>query len=216
MEARMPELLEALDLQLALWRTSPEAPLTFNGKFYQVRDAVCTPPPTTRPHPPIWFGEAHPLTFAACARYGQGWNSVPVPIEELRRRLDALKAACRDAGRDYDDIEKSLETQILIAPSRDAIRDLLREMLALPTPKYVSPQISRPTDADFAAFIDGKTDVYPHFLADTFLVGTPEEITARLRTYLEMGFSHFMLWFMDAPRQEGMRLFKQQVAPTFQ
>src|SRR5262249_16865260 len=48
MEARMPELLEALELQLALWRTSPEAPLTYTGKYYEVRDAVCTPPPKTQ------------------------------------------------------------------------------------------------------------------------------------------------------------------------
>src|SRR5262249_42507013 len=119
-------------------------------------------------------------------------------------------------GRSYGDIEKSLETQILIAPNRAAVRVLLRELLALATPTYVSPQIPRPTDADIAAFIDGKTDDYPPFLRANFLIGTPDEVTARLRMYLEMGFSHFMLWFMDAPRQEGMRLFKQQVAPVFQ
>jgi alkanesulfonate monooxygenase SsuD/methylene tetrahydromethanopterin reductase-like flavin-dependent oxidoreductase (luciferase family) len=216
MEDRMPELLEGLELQLALWQTSPERPLTFDGRFYHVRDAVCTPPPKTQPHPPIWFGEAHPLTFAACARYGQGWNSVPVPKAELRRRLDALESACRTAGRPYEDIEKTLETQILIAPDRAAIRALLRELLALPVPEHVSPAIPKPTDPDFAAFVDGQTDVYPRNLTESFLVGTPEEIKAQLQSYIDMGFTHFMLWFMDAPNQDGMRLFMQQVAPSFQ
>jgi alkanesulfonate monooxygenase SsuD/methylene tetrahydromethanopterin reductase-like flavin-dependent oxidoreductase (luciferase family) len=214
MEDRMPELLEALDLQHALWQTTPDKPLTFDGRFYHVRDAVCTPPPKTQPHPPIWFGEAHPLTFEACARYGQGWNSVPVPKDELRRRLDALQSACQAGGRAYDDIEKSLETQILIAPDRAGIRTLLSEMLTLPVSAHVSPATARPPG--LAAFVDGETDDYPRSLTDSWLVGTPQEVTAQLQTYIDMGFTHFMLWFMDAPRQDGMRLFRQQVIPRFQ
>src|SRR5579864_1606269 len=63
MEDRVPELLEGLELQLALWQTHKAKPLTFKGNHYQVEAAVCTPAPVTQPHPPIWFGEAHPLTL---------------------------------------------------------------------------------------------------------------------------------------------------------
>src|SRR5579871_3807194 len=76
-EDRMPDFVEGLELALALWKTTVDKPLTFDGRYHHVKDAVCTPSPVTQPHPPIWFGEAHPLTFQACARYGQGWNSVP-------------------------------------------------------------------------------------------------------------------------------------------
>src|SRR6266849_3232909 len=68
-EDRMPDFVEGLELALALWQSSADKPLTFNGRYHHVKDAVCAPPPITQPHPPIWFGEAHPLTLQACARY---------------------------------------------------------------------------------------------------------------------------------------------------
>jgi len=210
MEDRMPDLLEGLELTLALWQTRPDQPLTFDGRYYYVKDAVCMPHPITSPHPPIWFGEAHPLTLAACARYGQGWNTVPVTNEELRRRLGALQAACRAADRAYDKIEKSLETQILIAPNRARLRALLQAMLAL-TP----PGAETPVDADLQAFVDGRTDAYPHCLSDSWWVGTPDEITEQIQSCIDLGVTHFLLWFMDAPQQEGMWLFVEQVIPNF-
>ncbi len=210
MEARMPMMLEGLELALALWQTTPDRPLTFEGRYYHVRDAVCTPPPLQKPHPPLWFGEAHPLTLEACVRYGQGWNSVPVMMDELRRRLAALEAACQAAGRSYMEIEKSLETQILIAPDRAVLRDILGEMLAL-TP----PGVSTPDDPAFQAFVDGNTNDIPAFLSQSWLVGAPDEVRAQIEHRIKLGITHFMLWFVDAPRQDGMRLFVEQVAPAF-
>ena len=211
MADRMANLLEGLDLTLKLWQTSEAQPLTFAGQFYQVTDAVCAPPPVTQPHPPIWFGEAHPLTLDACARLGQGLNSAPVGVDEMRRRLAALRAVCEAAGRPFDALEISYETQILIAPSREAVRQKLRAMLAL-TP----PGVDTIDDADFRAFVDGSSDVYPRALSETGLVGTPAEVAAQLQAYLALGVTHFMLWFVDAPDADGMRLFAEQVTPVFQ
>ena len=209
MEARMPDFLEGLDLILKLWQTSEANPLTFDGKYYHVKDAVCTPHPLTQPHPPIWFGEPHPLTLDAAARLGQGWNTVPVGVEALQKRLTALKAACQNVGRDFSELEISYETQILIAPTREAVREKLKAILAL-TPTGAET----PRDADFKAFVSGESDVYPRYLTDG-LVGTPDEIKTQLQTYLDMGVSHYMLWFMDAPETDGMQLFMEQVAPAF-
>lgn len=214
-DERIREFLEGLELQLALWRAAPEEPLTFNGKHYHVSGAVCTPPPFQQPHPPIWFGEAHPLTFEAVARYGQGWNSVPVPMDELRRRLDMLDAALTAAGRGQGEIECSYETQILIAPDRAGVREQLKAMLAHKPVEGGSLRIPPIADADFWSFVHGKTDAYPRYLTESWLIGTPDEVAARLREYIDLGFSHFMLWFMDAPKSDGMALFIEQVAPRF-
>ncbi len=206
MEERMAMLLEGLELARALW--SGER-VTFDGSYYRLKDAVCTPRPVTLPHPPLWFGESHPLVLEACARYGQGWNSVPVPLDELQRRLDALDAACRAIGRDSAEIEKTLETQILIAPDRPALRERLRDMLPLTPP-------GAPTfeDADFRAFVDGASDDLPASLCESWLLGTPDEVGQQIERRIAVGFTHFMLWFVDAPREDGMRLFIEQVAPA--
>jgi alkanesulfonate monooxygenase SsuD/methylene tetrahydromethanopterin reductase-like flavin-dependent oxidoreductase (luciferase family) len=210
MEQRMPDFLEGLDLTLKLWQTTAATPLTYEGHYYHVKDAVCQPSPVTQPHPPIWFGEAHPLTFDACARLGQGWNSTPVSQAELRRRVAALRAACDRVGRSFDELEISLETQILIAPTREGVRQKLRAMLALTPPGGATPP-----DADFQAFVNGESETYPKYLSESWLIGTPAEVQAQLQAYLDIGATHFMLWFMDAPAEDGMRLFAEQVAPRF-
>lgn len=207
-EARMACLLEGLELVTTLW--SSDEPLTFDGDYYQVRDAICNPKPVSQPHPPIWFGEAHPAILAACARHGQGWNSVPVGIDQLRQRVAALGDACQAVGRDVGEIEKSLEIQILIGRDHAAIRQKLRDMLAL-TPDGAAT----PDDPALLAFIAGDSDDIPSVLSDTWLVGTPDEVQQQVRQYIDLGFSHFMLWFVDAPDDDGLRLFSEQVAPAF-
>lgn len=209
-EERMADFLEGLELTLKLWETSEAKPLTYDGRFHHVRDAVCTPAPFTQPHPPIWFGEAHPITFDAVARWGQGWNSVPVGLTTMNQRLDLLRAACEKVNRAFDELEISYEAQILIAPTRAAVREKLGAMLAL-TPA----DVDTPQDADFRAFVSGDSDEYPRYLTDTGLVGTPDEIKTQLQNYIAIGVSHFMLWFMDAPDMDGMQLFMEQVAPSF-
>jgi alkanesulfonate monooxygenase SsuD/methylene tetrahydromethanopterin reductase-like flavin-dependent oxidoreductase (luciferase family) len=75
--------------------------------------------------------------------------------------------------------------------------------------------MATPQDADFLAFVSGESDEYPRYLTDSWLVGTPDEVAAQLQSYIGLGATHYMLWFMDAPDEAGMRLFMEQVAPRF-
>ncbi len=48
-----------------------------------------------------------------------------------------------------------------------------------------------------------------------FLIGTPDVIVDRLKDYTNLGVTHFMLWFMDYPNLDGVRLFAEEVMPQF-
>lgn len=204
-DARIAQFLEALELTVALWTAA--APLDHDGPHYRTAGAVCRPQPAQRPHPPIWLGEAHPTMLDATARLAQGWNTTPVSLDELGQRLDALRSACARNGRPFDDIEKTLEIQILIAPDRDALRDRLRLIVAL-TPDTAP-------DPDLAAFISGDADDLPQTIQETWLAGTPDQIAARIDAYVAAGISHFMLWFVDAPGDAGLRLFASEVMERY-
>src|SRR5262245_12242497 len=115
-EEQNARLVESIELMIALW--TADRPIDYAGFYYQVVGAVCAPAPIQQPHPPIWLGEANPATLSTCARYGQGWNTVPVAIPDLRDRLTLLRAACAQAARPFEELEKSLEIQVLIAPDR--------------------------------------------------------------------------------------------------
>ncbi len=204
-EARIEQLVEELELTLAMWTQA--GPVDYQGRFHQLRRAACTPKPVQQPHPPIWLGEPNPAMLDAVARYAQGWNSVPVTVAEMGQRLQALRLACARHGRDYDEIDKSLEMQILIAPDMEGIRDRLRHMLALNPPAEADPQMEQ--------FLAGATDTPPEALTRMTLVGTPDMIAAQIEPYVELDVTHFMWWFLDAPDEAGMRLFMDEVAPRW-
>lgn len=204
MEERVAEVVAGLEVTLALWQA--DKPVTFDNGRYQLHEATCTPRPVQQPYPPIWFGEAHPALLAACARYGQGWNTVPVGMAELQRRLDALDAACRAEGRTAAELEKSLEIQILVAPDHASLRHQLQTMIAL-APTDIAPELQ--------AFLNGSTDLLPAKFTESQIIGTPDEVTAQLQAYLDLGITHFLFWFMDAPDESALRLFAEAVAPRF-
>lgn len=205
-EARWEEVIDGLETTLALW--TADAPVSRAGKFFTLQDAVCTPKTVQQPHPPIWFGEAHPVILDACARYGQGWNTVPVGYDEVKRRIEALDAACRVHGRSAADLEKSLEVQILIAPDVAGVRTSLQGMVDL------APD-SAPLPDGLAPFLAGESDDLPASVTKTWIIGTPDQVAAQVQAYIDLGISHFMFWFMDAPDHAGMQLFAQTVAPRF-
>jgi alkanesulfonate monooxygenase SsuD/methylene tetrahydromethanopterin reductase-like flavin-dependent oxidoreductase (luciferase family) len=205
-ERRIAQMVEGLELTLRLWAANE--PLTFSGVHYYTRDAVCNPKPVQQPCPKIWMGEVHPDIVAATVKYADAWNSVPVPMSELRKRIVQLDEACVEAERDPASLERTLEIQILIAPTLDALRDKLRRLQSLaPADEQTAP--------DLAAFLSGATDELPEELRESWWCGTPEMVRDRVADCIELGFTHFMGWFVDAPDDSGLRLFAEQVAPHF-
>ncbi|MEZ4658626.1 MAG: LLM class flavin-dependent oxidoreductase [Caldilineaceae bacterium] len=89
----MARTLEGARLALLLWQARSRSAMRVG--YYQFANATATPLPVQQPHPPIWFGRNHPLILEACARYGQGWNTTPASLPELRRLLDELAQPVR-------------------------------------------------------------------------------------------------------------------------
>jgi probable F420-dependent oxidoreductase len=87
-----------------LWSQSPAS---YDGRFYRYSDIRCEPFPVQKPHPPIWIGGHSRAALRRTARYGDGWHPVggvaasPLPADEMRAHLDALKRLTEAQGRDF-------------------------------------------------------------------------------------------------------------------
>ncbi len=204
-DQRVAETVDGVRLIRDLWTTDGQVTVTHGP--YAVTDASATPGPDQRPHPPIWFGETNPGLLAACAELGQGWNTTPCSVTEFSRRAGLVRDACAAIGRDAGEIELSVEIQVLIAPEGE-VRPLLGRLLdAAPDQAAVDPAAR--------AYANGETDEIPSWLADSTLIGTPDQVRSQIRAYIDAGADHFMLWFLDAPDRAGMDLFALEVFPAF-
>ncbi len=202
---RAQEAVHGIELIRDLW--SATEPLTATRGPFSVANAVCNPGPVQQPHPPIWFGEMEPDLIAALARFGNGWNTVPVNLAELDRRLDVIRDACRVENREFSEIEISVELQVLIAEDGD-VRPQLKQMLALvPDQSQIDPQLR--------AFADGSADTPPASFSDMTVYGSPESVATQLNAYVDHGADHFLLWFLGAPDSTDMDVFARRVIPAF-
>ena len=197
---RIERMEEGLDLIRALWEQTE--PLDFAGGFFHTKGAVCRPKPSHRV--PVWLGEARNDRWAdATARYADGWNSVPASPARLAEKLEMIKAACQRAGRDFDELELSLETQVLVAPTEREARDLAKKIAELP----MGASARKPNEPGVAYANGGDPP------AD-WLVGSVEQVREQIDVYQRLGISHLMLWFLDFPSFDGMRLVDAKVRPN--
>ncbi|HEV2344519.1 MAG TPA: LLM class F420-dependent oxidoreductase [Actinocrinis sp.] len=118
---------EALKIITSLW-TEPTT--TFNGKHYQLKDAIAEPKPVQRPHPPIWIGGAGPKrTLRLAAEYADVWNAPggePALVAESSAILDRH---CADIGRDPAQIRRSV--QIRFDDDADALLRTVEEFAGI-------------------------------------------------------------------------------------
>ena len=102
---RLDRLEEAVQVLISLLS---QEHTTFDGTYYQLKDAHNEPKGPQRPHPPICiggFGEKRTLPLVA--RYAQHWNYAAGIPEDFGRRRDVLAARCADIGRDFSEITTS-------------------------------------------------------------------------------------------------------------
>jgi alkanesulfonate monooxygenase SsuD/methylene tetrahydromethanopterin reductase-like flavin-dependent oxidoreductase (luciferase family) len=207
---RVARMAEGLTLIKQLWTGEP---VSFEGRFYRTDRAICRPTPAQRPHPPIWLGEVRDDDYlAAVAAHADGWNSTPAAPAGYAEKWSKVAAACATLGRDADALTRSLEIQILVAPTRQAVRRQLQEIATLP----LSPRV--PARPEVTAYLRDAPDDAPPLppeVGATWLIGTPDEIAEQIAAYEALGVSHLMLWFVDFPSLDGLRLFADAVMPRW-
>ncbi len=92
----------------------------FASPHYQLAETILSPMPLSHPHPPILIGGmGEKKTLRLVARYADACNLFASAGEcVLRDKLDVLKRHCDEAGRPYEDIEKTALGTVHLAPGQ--------------------------------------------------------------------------------------------------
>ncbi|HUA10674.1 MAG TPA: LLM class F420-dependent oxidoreductase [Solirubrobacteraceae bacterium] len=103
---RFERLEETLQICLQMW-SDDDGP--YDGRYYQLAETICSPPPVQRPRPRIMIGgSGEKKTLRLVARYADVCNLFGADPAEVAHKLDVLAAHCADAGRDPGEIEKTI------------------------------------------------------------------------------------------------------------
>jgi probable F420-dependent oxidoreductase len=97
---RAPRADEMIVLMRRLWT---EDNVTFDGKFYSVKDVTIRPRPWQKNGLPIWIGGRSEAAMRRTGRLGDGWLVSSVSPAEVATGIDAIRAYAAAAGRQVPD-----------------------------------------------------------------------------------------------------------------
>ena len=191
---RMQTLEEQVEIVRRSWE---EGAFSFTGVHYEIDRLDARPKPVQRPHPRLVIGgHGGPRSIALAARWADEYNS-PLPTgEEILARRAALARAFEGAGRDPDDARFSIMAPVLAGADRG---ELERRAAAV-------ARFGGEDDADPAGSLAR--------LPATWIVGTPDQIVARLRELSALGVDRVLLEATLHTDLEMIELIGRDVLPA--
>lgn len=195
--ARLGMLEEGVQLFRQAWTTGTA---TLAGKHYEVDGAIVRPLPLQDGGIPLWIaGGGEKKTLRIAAQYAQYTNFDATP-DTFRHKSDVLAQHCRDVGRNFDEITRSSNYNVVIGSTEREVADKLdwiRDHYNSLVPKAAA-------------------DRYDRMFRNGPLVGTPEQLVERLRDAERLGMTYAIANFLDAAYDpSSMELFAAQVVPEF-
>jgi alkanesulfonate monooxygenase SsuD/methylene tetrahydromethanopterin reductase-like flavin-dependent oxidoreductase (luciferase family) len=193
---RIAMLDEGVQIMRQLWT---QGTATLDGKHYRVDGAIGRPLPLQHGGIPLWIaGGGERKTLRIAARYAQYTNFDATP-ETFTRKSEILAEHCREVGRDFGEITRSGNYNVVVGATEQDVRHKLDWIV-----EHYRPHV--PKDA---------LERYENLYRSGPLVGTPEQLVERLRAAERLGMTYAIANFVDAAYDPaGMQLFADEVIPA--
>jgi alkanesulfonate monooxygenase SsuD/methylene tetrahydromethanopterin reductase-like flavin-dependent oxidoreductase (luciferase family) len=200
---------EAMAVLRAAWASNGR--FSHHGKRWHFANVVVEPRPLQQPHPPLWMGAGSFESIRRAAR--EGYNllldqiaSVDLTIERVRQYRDEQAKTGQNPKAGKIGLTRGLHIVTTQAEREEAYRKRRQTLERIGTlargpdaEKFHNP--SSFADADIAG-------------QDAALIGTPDEIIARLKR-LEAGGVDTVLLVDVTGSKHALRVFAAEVMPAF-
>jgi alkanesulfonate monooxygenase SsuD/methylene tetrahydromethanopterin reductase-like flavin-dependent oxidoreductase (luciferase family) len=226
MEESRQRFDESLEIIRRAWS---EDTITFEGKFYQVRDARVLPKPIQKPHPPIWGAAVSPGSFERLARRGLRVLSAPsiTPPSLMAESYRTYRRVWEEMGHPTAELEipalyftyvGESESRARHEPEQSVmwyfktIARLIAAEGAKPSPEYAFYGRAR----KHLEAVD-----YDTLYRDVLLFGDTGRVTEHLkRLQEELGVTYLLSWmnFGGLDRslaRDSIRRFAERIIPRF-
>jgi F420-dependent oxidoreductase-like protein len=196
LRTRMARLEEGLEVITQLLRS--DEPVTYEGRFFQLRGATLLPRPQRPGGPDIQIGGNGPKrTLPLVARYANHWNGTFISVDDFHERSALLDQLLLVAGRDPADVRRSVMLSLYFG------RDMAELDRHLSWRHDEAKYAGKPLDA---VVEDLKA-------SGGIIVGTPGEVIEQIKAYDNAGVDELMLQWWDPDDIDGLRAFARSVLP---
>jgi alkanesulfonate monooxygenase SsuD/methylene tetrahydromethanopterin reductase-like flavin-dependent oxidoreductase (luciferase family) len=192
---RVNRLVEWISLLKRLWT---EDEVTFEGQHYRCAGITIEPKPAAKPRPPIWIannarGERALIerTHQRVVDHADGWETSLCDVDDLRWRLEDIRAKARAAGRDPASITTHLYHNININSDRAAALEESKRFLDT----YYTQNYA------------------PSYVECWTAAGSPDECVRHLRRYQELGFDEVTLRVTSWDQFGQLQRLMEEVLP---
>lgn len=191
---RIGQLAEGVEIMQRMWT---EEEVHFDGKHYQLQGAICQPKPVQQPHIPLWIaGGGEQLTLRVAAQFAS-YTNFGTSAEEFKAKSEILASHCREVGRDFDQIVRTANFNIVCEADEQAVKDRLDGIEAQQRPLVGDEKAAR-TRRNFEP-----------------MAGTPEQLVDKLKPWVTAGLGYGIFYFAEAAHdQTGLSLLAKEVIPS--
>jgi alkanesulfonate monooxygenase SsuD/methylene tetrahydromethanopterin reductase-like flavin-dependent oxidoreductase (luciferase family) len=194
-KTRFARFEEALEIVTRLLRD--DARVTFDGRFYQLKDATFLPRPARPGGPRIMIGGSGPQrTMPLTARYADWWNGVGLDRAAFRERSGLLDRLLREHGRAPGDVRRTIMRTVHFGADLAAVERRVAGKLR-------ADLADKPFEQALETLIGEERS----------LIGTPDMLIEQIRADGAAGAEELMLQWFDLDDIEGLRAFATSVLP---
>jgi F420-dependent oxidoreductase-like protein len=172
---RYDMLEEELAIIHGLW-TEPDG-WSYTGRHWQVDRSMRHGEIARggRRHPHILLGgEGKARLAALAARYADEFNLNSASADKATEAYDRVRSACREVGRDSDELVYSAMTGVLVAETPDELRERVSDLIGV-------------------IGVGGDADAWLAARRGRWVIGTPDEAWERVRQMERAGVQRIML-----------------------
>ncbi|OMC34418.1 photosystem I reaction center subunit VIII [Mycolicibacterium fortuitum] len=214
---------EAMATIRALWDSNGEL-VNRDSPYFPLRNAIFDLPSYRGRWPEIWIAGHGPRMLRATGRYADGFfPAFAHTPQEYAQRLDVVRSAASDAGRDpmaitpalwipvvpgrkSGDVDEALESEVikagaLIAPDDFYARHGAQHPLGV---GFTGAQDILPQDWDEQTALSYIKAIPQSLLREMYLCGTPGDIVDRAAEWRDCGVRHLVVVNMG-PLQRSLR-----------
>ena len=180
-----------------------ERKATFRGRYVRFEEVECFPKPAQSPFP-IYAGGNHPEVRRRAGEHADGWMPAVLTPEECRKGVEDIRRAADKAGRDVSSMDIAPQLAVSIGRTREEAQQ-----------RFKASQLYKHLESLKNTTLKQQTGGYEQ----RSLIGSPEEISERVRAYADAGVTTIsgMLFVANTipEMHEAIELFGREVIPNF-